>query len=87
MIALALIHRAVARRGPLKTMKVATSSPTPNAPFTPTTLQSRDRKEADLPQPQMLTFNEAHLPQPAPSREASGDNAAFYDAAQQWVRR
>jgi len=54
------------RRGPHKTMKVATTSPPPNAPITPTTLQSRDRKEADLPQPQMLTFNGAHLPQPIP---------------------
>jgi len=47
----------MARRGPLKTMKVASSSPSRTIPFTPTTLQSRDRKEADLPQPQMLTFN------------------------------
>jgi len=38
----------MARRGPLKTMKVASSSPTRTIPFTPTTLQSRDRKGAPM---------------------------------------
>jgi len=56
----------MARSGPLKTMKVATSSPTRTIPITPATLQSRDRKEADLPQPIPLTFNGADLPQPIP---------------------
>jgi len=68
----------MARRRPHKKMKVVTTSPTPTALLTPTTLQSRDRG-ADLPlpippisltadfiAPESVTFNGAGLPQPIP---------------------
>jgi len=69
----------MASRRPHKKMKVVTTSPTPTALLTPTTLQSRDREGADLPlpippisltadfiAPESVTFNGAGLPQPIP---------------------